>query len=112
MSDIKMIDVFILPLSVSPEQVTLTSDGSWGHGIYSPSNGYDVVDVYEGLNSDEAEAICLAVNNHDRLVEENAQLKADKTELVGLLNFLACTSAMSDSIFAEVNSLIQKHKSQ
>ncbi|MFV0574802.1 MAG: hypothetical protein ACK5NC_05220 [Vibrio sp.] len=37
---------------------------------------------------DQADSICHAVNNHDRLVEENAKLKADKAELLNQLEIM------------------------
>lgn len=107
MSDIKMSDVFQLP--VSCEEVS--------------EIGVELFD-----NNEDAYA-AFAINNHDRLTKENAQLKADKAELIkalnGVMNIVAASRGVGsyhcngevvcwwdfDEI-AEVSELIQKHKEQ
>lgn len=96
MSDIKMGEVFELP--VRTENKYSCRQFIWSDMGLAGSYG-------EFNNKRQSDAACHAINNHDRLVEENA-------ELVDMLNFLACTSDMSDSVFTAVNDLIQKHKDQ
>jgi hypothetical protein len=75
MSDIKMSDVF-------PSGYNLTFD-------YCPSyTGTEETFGFIFLSSEPCVFICDAVNNHDRLVEENAQLKADKAELIKFVESL------------------------
>ena len=107
MSNIKMSDVFQLP--VSCEEVS--------------EIGVELFD-----NNEDAYA-AFAINNHDRLTEENAKLKADKAELLKALNGVMNIVAVSDGVdgyhcngdvacwwdfdeIAEVSDLIQKHKTQ
>lgn len=52
-----------------------------------------------------------------KLTKENAQLKADNSELVDMLGFLASTCDMRSDIYAAVKELVhkelvQKHKEQ
>ena len=76
---------------------------------------------------DQAELICQAVNNHDRLAEENAQLKADKSELVAKIELnnkllaavLDNRNGLNGSDFCAIECLVknnsillQKHKEQ
>lgn len=78
MTGVKMGDVFAM---------NTTLENSTGEGFLLKDNNCEYEEEYLAIifDSNQARAITRAINNHDRLTEENAQLKADNSELVNLL---------------------------
>lgn len=101
MPDIKMKDVWKRPEHFSMFNITLIGDPI----------------IRSNFTLKEAEAIRTAVVNHDRLTEENTQLKANNAELVDFIESELMDSVNSvfkshiAGVFAVIREkLIQKHK--
>lgn len=126
MSDLKMSDVFDLPVSV--DKLNLNDGYIGGTGGMTIAN-FDC-EFVSTLSHEMATNAAHAINNHDRLVEQIAQLEADKAELVEALTDISnmCIGEIAmgyrldaqsivGSIYKatgltnpELNELLQKHK--
>lgn len=111
MSDIKISDVFELPVFAKNHGVGERCSIFEGKSLTVASSFYS-------NQLDRYELICNAINNHDRLTEENAQLKADKAELILGMNKIY---VMMHEFYDEhdfdgstcdlaMHELLQKHK--
>lgn len=79
---IKMSDVFSLPLK-SVEYQNRIEDNQGDKLLFADFHDY------------EKDALCEAVNNHDRLVEENDKLK---THLSNAINYIELFEASADNL--------------
>ena len=71
MSDFKMKERFFLPLSYEHDPLSPVAKYSGWQGL-----GHLCKSAFMAFDEHDADAICKAVNSHDRLVEENKELRA------------------------------------
>lgn len=70
MKNMKMSDVFNLPVFYEHDPLSEIAKFSGWHG-----GGSICKSLFLAFDDSDADTICNAINNHDRLVEENAELR-------------------------------------
>ena len=77
MESLKMSDVFQLPVFYEHDPLSEVAKFSGWQG-----GGKLCKSAFLAFDDDDADAICHAINNHDRLVEENAELREALKHLI------------------------------